>query len=83
MNKSIDWDQMVLTININRKKLSRLRFADDIILFADKVDEAVAMLGKLHCASIEVGLNINFSKTKYMTNLVLSERIMVDGMEVE
>ena len=70
-------------INTDAEKLNHLRFADDIVLFTDRVDEAKEMLAKLSHASNQVGLKINIDKTKFMTNLVLSEKITLDDMEVE
>lgn len=41
------------------------------------------MLETLKEASDHVGLKINYSKTKFMTNLVLSRNISVNGDNVE
>lgn len=81
MFKSIDLEN--LGININGENLTHLRFADDIVLIADRLDYAVTMLQKLNSASHAVGLKINFSKTQLMTNLVLSEGVCIDGMQIE
>ena len=81
MIKKIDWEQM--SINIVEEKLNHLRFADDIVLFTDRVNEAKEMLAKLSHVSNQVGLKFNIDKTKCMTNLVLSEKITLDDMEVE
>ena len=56
-------------ININGKYLSHLRFADDIVLIATSLDQAQVMLQQLNDESIKVGLKLNLSKTKIMTNI--------------
>ncbi|CAG9829702.1 unnamed protein product, partial [Diabrotica balteata] len=63
--------------------LSHLRFAGDIVLFADRIDDAVSQLEKLYLASLQVGLKINHTKTQIMTNLVLSKKILVNGMHID
>ena len=46
--------------------LSDLDYADDIVLFADTIQEAELLLHKVECASKSTGLFLNVSKTKYM-----------------
>lgn len=70
-------------ININGEKLSHLRFADDLVLVADGFGKAKDMLMELESASRKVGLNINISKTKLMTNLVISEDLRVNNLNIE
>ncbi|KAK4876845.1 hypothetical protein RN001_009351 [Aquatica leii] len=70
-------------ININGELLNHLRFADDLVLITDKIDEANKMLQELKAASKEVGLDINYTKTRYMTNLVLSDNISADDIKIE
>lgn len=77
MFKKIDFENM--GININGEKLNHLRFADDIVVITDRVDEAREMLRRLQNASRTVGLNINVNKTEFITNLVLSEGIPLNG----
>lgn len=55
-------------ITIDGNKLSNLRFADDIVLFASSAQELEAMLIELQSRSKEVGLLLNPQKTKIMTN---------------
>lgn len=81
MFKSINLEN--LGVNINGENLTHLRFADDIVLIADRFDHAMAMLEQLNSASHKVGLKINVSKTQLMTNLVLSEGVYIDGIQVE
>lgn len=68
--KQHNWDN--LGINIDGEYLNHLRFTDDIMLIADRLDDAQKMLDDLNNSTRQVGLNINFSKTQFMTNLVPS-----------
>ena len=72
-----------LGININGEKLSHLRFADDLVLFADNFKDAKEMLNELELTSKKVGLNINIGKTKFMTNLVASKNLTVSNLNIE
>lgn len=71
-----------LGINIDGKDLNHLRFADDIILISDCLGKAEEMLSKLTSASHKVGLKINPTKTEFMTNLVPSRNLLVQGKEI-
>ncbi|XP_045500075.1 uncharacterized protein LOC123697576 [Colias croceus] len=55
-------------INMNGNMLSHLRFADDIILFAENPHHLSKMINELNQASKNIGLEINIDKTKIMTN---------------
>ena len=55
-------------ISINGRKLTNLRFADDIVIFATSHKQLQEMLQELHKESKKVGLLLNFNKTKIMTN---------------
>ena len=44
--------------------LSHLRFADNIIIFGNNIEELQEMLHKLNQASLKVGLSMNLKKTK-------------------
>lgn len=79
--KRINWDEM--GIKVDGEFLSHLRFADDIVITADSIDQAQSMLTSLHAACKDVGLKINFAKTQFMTNLVLSQNISVDNAYIE
>ncbi|KAI5719582.1 hypothetical protein M8J76_012151 [Diaphorina citri] len=65
--RNIDWDDH-MGFNINGKTLSNLRFSDDIALFAENHEDIQRMLQHLSKESEKVGLKINESKTKIMTN---------------
>ena len=55
-------------IVVGERRLTNLRFADDIVLFSSSASELGQMLEQLNAASREVGLEMNMSKTKLMTN---------------
>lgn len=55
-------------ININGERLTHLRFADDIVILAENHEDIQAMLTKLDTESQKVGLYMNPTKTKVMTN---------------
>lgn len=55
-------------IHINDKTLSHLRFADDIVLFSESAKQIESMVNELSSASQRIGLELNTSKTKIMTN---------------
>ena len=65
--KKLNWNEM--GININGKFLNHLRFADDIILIAADLDQLQTMMNQLHQESSKIGLQMNLSKTKVMTNI--------------
>ena len=62
----INWEDK--GINIDGEHLSRLIFADGIVLVAKSPEELESMLTDIHLASKPVGLSINLSFTKVMLN---------------
>ena len=62
----LDWDNK--GIRIDGEYLNHLRFADDIVLIAESVEELQEMLNDLNRESLRVGLKMNKSKTKVMFN---------------
>lgn len=72
-----------LGINIKGEKLSHPRFADELILTTNHLKEAQEMMSKLPLESSKVGLKINIGKTKFITNLVASENIIVNNLNIE
>lgn len=70
-------------LNIDGLNLTDLRFADDIALVSDNLQDIREMLEDLQEVCDRVGLKINISKTKYMTNLVPSGNITIGDEEVE
>lgn len=55
-------------ININGENVSHLRFADDIVIIAESLEELENMLNGLNDASQRVGLRMNLDNTKIMSN---------------
>ena len=70
-------------ININGKYLSHLRFADDVGLTAIDLDQAQVMLQQLNEESMKVGLKMNLSKTKIMTNIDDDRDIKIGDTVIE
>ena len=64
--KLLDWNG--LGININGEYLTNLRFADDIVVLAETMDDLGTMLNDLSRVSQQVGLKMNMDKTKIMSN---------------
>lgn len=69
-------------ININGEFLSNLRFADDIILFSETATQLQEMVNELYTVSYEIGLELNITKTKVMTN-TSKTNIMVNNIPLE
>ncbi len=64
--KLLDWSGF--GININGEYITHLRFADDIVVMAETVEDLNTMLDGLSRASQQVGLKMNMDKTKIMSN---------------
>lgn len=64
----LDWEEKDFGININGKKITNLRFADDVVLIAKTAEELQQQLIDLNHSSKRVGLTINHTKTKIITN---------------
>jgi endonuclease/exonuclease/phosphatase family metal-dependent hydrolase len=65
--KTLVWRR--LGININGEYITHLRFADDIVVLAETMEDLSTMLDDLSKASERVGLRMNMDKTKIMSNL--------------
>lgn len=74
-------------ININGQVLSNLRFADDIILFANTEDELQELLKELNEEGKKDGMKLNKKKTKIMCNEIARMKnrkgIKIDGEIIE
>jgi len=79
--KKFDWSEM--GININGKFLNNLRFADDIVLIATSMEQIETMLLQLNDESRKIGLKMNMSKTKVMTNIDGASPIKIEDGEIE
>ncbi|XP_072042951.1 uncharacterized protein [Amphiura filiformis] len=70
-------------INIDDEKLTDLRFADDVALVTRSVKDMEVQLNDLNKGSKKIGLNIHKGKTKYMTNYLSEDVIVVEGDVIE
>ena len=55
-------------INIARRNINYLRYADDTILMAESEEELKSLLMKVKVESEKVGLKLNIQKTKVMAS---------------
>ena len=55
-------------VYINGEQLNSLRFADDIVLLAESMDDLKTMLQELNSAAKSCGLQMKAAKTKIMSN---------------
>ncbi|CAG9137233.1 unnamed protein product [Plutella xylostella] len=69
-------------IEVGGRRLTNLRFADDIVLFAPSASTLEHMLQDLSTASLQVGLSMNRSKTKIMSNSA-TRKVTVDGQDIQ
>ncbi|TKR73706.1 hypothetical protein L596_010397 [Steinernema carpocapsae] len=77
--KELRWEDRGL--NINGRRISNLRFADDIVLIADTEEELQLMVTELQEASRRSGLKINRQKTKAMAAEEIN--ILLDGEAIQ
>ncbi|PZC82734.1 hypothetical protein B5X24_HaOG209832 [Helicoverpa armigera] len=82
MFKTLNWKGR--GININGEHISHLRFADDIVIMAETLQDLQQMLNDLAESSLRIGLRMNLDKTKVMFNEhVLPEPIAIHGAVLE
>jgi hypothetical protein len=69
-------------LKLNGRRISNIRFADDVTLISESKEELLEMIEELKVSSRKVGLLINWSKTKIMTN---SQEVdfMIENKNVE
>ncbi|KAL3271590.1 hypothetical protein HHI36_022065 [Cryptolaemus montrouzieri] len=79
--REMDWHKK--GINIDGELLHHLRFADDIVLISSNVQELQDMILDLNNHSKNVGLEMNISKMKIMTNKNNNPVIHVEGQQLE
>lgn len=70
-------------LQINGTKLSNLRFADDIVLISESMEELVGMIKELNEEGKKAGLSINIGKSKIITTTPNAPKIKVDKKELE
>lgn len=78
--RKINWEKQ--GIKINGEYLSHLRFADDIAIFAEESTQLQKMVNELARESKKVGLFLNATKTKIITNGTY-QTINVQGQSIE
>ena len=61
-------DESQAGINIARRNINNLRYADDTTLIAESEEELKSLLMKVKEESQRVGLKLNIQKTKIMTS---------------
>ncbi|WKX91158.1 hypothetical protein Q1695_009751 [Nippostrongylus brasiliensis] len=64
--KNLDWDAKGYPVD--GKRITNLRFADDIVLISNSTAEAEEMLSELDMVGRKIGLDMNMSKTQFMVN---------------
>ena len=80
--RNFDWSNRGVSINGN--KLSNLKFADDVTIIAQDLEELELSLNELSVASMQHGLKINMAKTKVLRNKLVTQRpVIVEGSEIE
>ncbi|CAK1586319.1 unnamed protein product [Parnassius mnemosyne] len=75
--KLLDWKGY--GININGEYITHLRFADDIVLMAESLEDLSTMLNDLNSVSQRIGLKMNMDKTKIMFNVHVTPMPVVVG----
>jgi hypothetical protein len=65
MFKTLNWK---CTININGEYISHLRFADDIFIMAEALQDLQLILNNLADSYARIGLRMNLDKTKVIFN---------------
>ncbi|VDO18764.1 unnamed protein product [Heligmosomoides polygyrus] len=64
--KDLNWDDKCYLVD--GKRISYLRFADDIVLISTSMAKVEEMLNELNVAGMKMGLDMNMSKTQFMVN---------------
>ncbi|EPB74002.1 hypothetical protein ANCCEY_06888 [Ancylostoma ceylanicum] len=78
----LNWDDKGLMID--GKKLSNLRFADDIVLISDNRLEMNQLLNELNEAGKAIGLEMNMKKTQMMANQWCDDgEVQLDGITLK
>ena len=79
--RRLNWEKK--GIKICGEYLNNLKFADDIVLFADNLETLQEMMEELQTESIKTGLKINIDKTKIMINdhIKNNTKIMLNNKE--
>ena len=65
------------------EKMSDLRFADDVALTTENVKDMEHQLSTVNEEILKTGLKTQKGKTKFMTNIDITDNMQIDGTEVE
>ena len=65
-------------IKIAGRNIKNLRYADDITLMAESEEELKSLLIKVKVESENVGLKLNFQKTKIMAPMIQPQHFMAN-----
>ena len=65
---------LALTPKPREERLTNIRYADDLLLFAKSLPEAIEMIELLVASLKDCGLELNSSKTKIMTTASYTTR---------
>ena len=63
--------------NKNKERLTNLRYADDLLLFGQSLDEAISMLDSLTEILLGYGLELNLTKTKILSTETTAEETQI------
>ena len=75
-------DEAQAGINIDRRNINNLRYANDITLIGESEEELKSLLMKVKEESGKVGLKLNIQKTKIMASGPITSW-QIDGETVE
>ena len=75
-------DKAQAGINISRRNINNLRYADDTTLMAESEEELKSILMKVKEESEKVGLKLNIQKTKIMASSPITSW-QIDGETME
>ena len=75
-------DEAQNRINIARRNINNLRYADDTTLMAESEEELKSLLMKVKKEREKVGLNLNIQKTKIMASGPITSW-QIDGATME
>lgn len=73
-------------IRVNGVLINNIRYADDTVIIADKLDDLQRVMNRILRHSGEYGLSLNIRKTKFMKiskNNNTNEILMVGGQQIE
>ena len=87
--RNLNWENKGLAIKkwgdnlFEYTRLNNLRFADDIVLIARNEKELEGMAEDLRRESNEMGLTMNLTKTKIMSNIKNLNSVELNGTKIE